>query len=457
MTWSLRNQMLLPLVVLTAILVFIASFDRAALQIKHEGERAVQTYVDVANQLATTLPEQWQSRVEAASRQFPGWNFVVVDQGRVQVSTLTLLPRQQEILTRMPPALHTEAGYDELLIGASGRWYYVIPIVVSGWPAGSYLVCLEPYQSIAATITGTFRKWSWIAFAVSCLLILAAAFYSRSLSRRVVHIQQQVQRIAAGDLSQMADERGRDEISGLARSVNVMASDLDSMKKLVQQAERSRLHAQLAGGVAHELRNGVHAARLSLEVFQENCNAQGLSSSTMLDNAIQQLDVTEALVRRLLTLGSPDHRHLQARPLREILSDAHLMIAPISRHAEVSFQMEKDDSINWVAQDAESFQAALVNLGLNAIEAAGRYGTVKLSALRHGDREFQIQVRDSGPGPDREVAETLFEPFVTTKLEGIGLGLVLVRQAVTQEGGTVTWFREQNQTVFQVTLPLETT
>lgn len=444
--------MLLPLVVLTAILASITGFDRAALQIKDTGRRAVQLYSEFADQLGSVPRDRWESRMKQAAREYPGWEFVIVDQGTVRVSTLPLVPRQNEILARMPPADRREAGFDELLIGAAGAWYYVIPIVVPGWQTNSFLVCLEPYQSIAATITGTFRKWAWIAFSVSCLLILAAALYSGSLSRRVSRIQQQVQRIATGDLTQMADERGNDEITQLARSVNVMASDLNSMKRLVQQSERTRLHSQLAGGMAHELRNGIHAARLSLEVYQEGRQGAEKTTSTMVENAIHQLDVTETLVRRLLSMGRPDSTRRQRRSLREILANVQMMIVPISQHAQVSFQVDRDDTIDWEAQDSETFQAALVNLCLNALEAAGRMGSVRLSSSRR-EHEFLIQVHDSGAGPDRHVSETLFEPFVTTKLEGIGLGLVLVRQAVGEEGGSVTWFREQDQTVFQIAIP----
>jgi nitrogen-specific signal transduction histidine kinase len=66
-----------------------------------------------------------------------------------------------------------------------------------------------------------------------------------------------------------------------------------------------------------------------------------------------------------------------------------------------------------------------------------------------------VEVFDSGPGPAPDVAARLFEPFVTGKPEGVGLGLAVVRQVVEAHGGTVSWSREPEGTRFRVLLPVE--
>ncbi|QDU61965.1 Globin-coupled histidine kinase [Planctomycetes bacterium Pan216] len=452
MTWSLRNQMLLPLVIFVAMLGLLISFEQAALQVKEHGDRAIKTYIDVSNELSHADPAKVAPILASWQSTLPGWEFVVVRQGAVELSTIPLRGRQQAIVASMPPAPHAESGRDAVLLATAGDWYYVIAIEVPGWPQRSYLVCLEPYQSIASTVTGAFRRSGTFAFFVALMLILVAAIYSGRLSGRVTRIQQRVRRIAEGDLSKMADDRGHDEISELAKSVNVMVTDLASMKRIVRDTERARLHAQLAGGLAHELRNGIHAARLSIEMFRETTESIELPSTRMLANAQEQLTITESLVRRLLALGKPQHGDTVPRELRDVLLDVVGTVETVSRHAEVDFVTDIDDAIACVATDSESMQAAILNLCLNAVEAAGRHGDVRLSARALGE-EAQIQVSDSGPGPDEAIAESLFEPFMTTKPEGVGLGLVLVRQAVTQEGGTVDWIRDKGRTVFRVTLP----
>ena len=65
-----------------------------------------------------------------------------------------------------------------------------------------------------------------------------------------------------------------------------------------------------------------------------------------------------------------------------------------------------------------------------------------------------VTVWDSGPGPTPEVAARLFEPFVTGKAEGVGLGLAVARQVVESHGGAIRWRREREKTVFEIELPL---
>jgi nitrogen-specific signal transduction histidine kinase len=65
-----------------------------------------------------------------------------------------------------------------------------------------------------------------------------------------------------------------------------------------------------------------------------------------------------------------------------------------------------------------------------------------------------VEVTDSGPGPSPDVAAKLFEPFVTGKPEGVGLGLAVARQVAEAHGGTITWRRENDRTVFRIVLPL---
>ncbi len=78
---------------------------------------------------------------------------------------------------------------------------------------------------------------------------------------------------------------------------------------------------------------------------------------------------------------------------------------------------------------------------MNAIEAAGPGGEVSLEAFaENGD--VVIEVSDTGPGPPPEVAETLFEPFVTSKPEGVGLGLALAQQVAIEHGGQLAWTRD---------------
>ena len=94
----------------------------------------------------------------------------------------------------------------------------------------------------------------------------------------------------------------------------------------------------------------------------------------------------------------------------------------------------------------------VLNVIGNAVEAAGPGGRV-LPVLSVMASSAILEVRDSGPGPAPEVAARLFEPFVTGKRDGVGLGLAVARQAAEAHGGRITWRREQKQTCFVIELP----
>jgi signal transduction histidine kinase len=103
--------------------------------------------------------------------------------------------------------------------------------------------------------------------------------------------------------------------------------------------------------------------------------------------------------------------------------------------------------------DAEGVRSALLNLVLNAIQAAGPGGDV-LVVPAVDDGRLHFDVYDSGPGPPADLGNGLFEPFVTTKPEGVGLGLALVRRIADRNGGHIDWTREDGPTRFRLSLPL---
>jgi signal transduction histidine kinase len=98
-----------------------------------------------------------------------------------------------------------------------------------------------------------------------------------------------------------------------------------------------------------------------------------------------------------------------------------------------------------------------LNLISNALEAAGPGGSVQVQISREEAREplCRVEVIDSGPGPPVHLAERLFEPFVTGKPDGVGLGLALARQVTEAHGGRIGWARSDQHTRFFVELPLQ--
>jgi hypothetical protein len=109
-----------------------------------------------------------------------------------------------------------------------------------------------------------------------------------------------------------------------------------------------------------------------------------------------------------------------------------------------------------ILPDGEAIVGVLVNLVMNAMEAVNVRGTVEIvcSVRESVDatntrRAWVWSVRDNGPGPDEQIRDSMFEPFVTTKPEGVGLGLSMCKRVAVALGGELNWERREGWTVFE--------
>jgi signal transduction histidine kinase len=273
-----------------------------------------------------------------------------------------------------------------------------------------------------------------------------ALWQARAISKRIGELGRRTRAIASGDFSPMPLPDGADEIRDLSASINDMAGQLSRLQDAVRRTERLRLLGQVSGGLAHQLRNGLTGARLAVQLHR----SETTGDASALDVALRELTLLETHVKRLLDLGKAHATHRRPTDVTALVNEAVELLRPRCRHAGIDLRFSGGGPR--VADiDEGQWGQLLVNLLTNAIEAAGPGGVVEV-ALRDGGG-IVLEVSDSGPGPDDAVAGRLFEPFVTSKPEGVGLGLAVARQIAEGHGGKIGWRREADRTVFQVEVP----
>jgi len=272
---------------------------------------------------------------------------------------------------------------------------------------------------------------------------------AQRLVGRIRALERRTRQIASGDFSPMPLPRADDELRDLIASVNEMADRLARLQQAVQKTERLRLAAQLAGGLAHQLRNGVTGARLAVQVYlTEHPNGD----PEALGVTLRQLALMESNLRRFIDLGRPGPATRETLSLTGVLNEVVELLRPRCRHAGTELRWEPPKEAISIDADAGQMTDLFVNLLGNAVEAAGPGGEITVSLVRDGASAV-VEVSDTGPGPTPEVAGRLFEPFVTGKPEGIGLGLAVARHAAEAHAGRIDWRREDRRTVFRVELP----
>jgi signal transduction histidine kinase len=271
------------------------------------------------------------------------------------------------------------------------------------------------------------------------------------LVHRIRRVGAQTRSIAAGNFQPVTVPGPDDELADLARAVNDMARRLDEYQARLKEGERMRVIGQFAGGLAHQIRNAATGARLAVEVFERESPP---TDPEPLRVARQQLARIETGVKQFLDLGRGPDGAKTNLDLRTILADAIASRAPACQHAGTSLTWSPPPEPILVRGNAEQLGHLFANLIGNATEAAGPGGSVELAA-RPSPANVEIDVTDTGPGPPAELATRLFDPFVTGKPEGIGLGLAVAKQAADAHGGTLSWHRAGDRTVFRVLLPRE--
>lgn len=289
------------------------------------------------------------------------------------------------------------------------------------------------------------------ASALAGFALLALAIAAR-LSRPILQVSARVGRMAQGDFQPLPLPVRNDEVRDLVVAVNSLAGQLDEMRRATQRSERLTLLGKLSGGLAHHLRNDVAGARMAVQLHQRHCHATDRES---LEVALRQLALTEDHLQRFLAAGQPERPQQVPCDLRVIVDDLVGMLSPSFRHRKVSLSISADSHAQIpLHADPEQLRHLLMNLAINALEAVGSSGWVRIEALAENDGAIHLRVLDSGGGPPAEFASgRLFEPFSTSKSEGVGLGLVVARQIAEAHGGTLEYTRCDGKTCFELILP----
>ena len=285
--------------------------------------------------------------------------------------------------------------------------------------------------------------------------ILIAVVLARSLANPLADLSQEVREVVAGDPREVT-VRGTAEVKHLAEAFNKTLRDLAALRRRHAAIERIAAWREVARRVAHEIKNPLTPIRSSIETLRRLKDRD----DPKFDEYFQE--ATKGIlddVHRIATIASDFARFARLPSPRPSPVDvAEVARTTVSMHASAGIPIElRASACPTIQADRDQLAQMLINLLQNAMDAV-RSGTEAprievIVAPRDADH-VRIEVRDNGPGVAADLVPRLFEPYVTTKDHGTGLGLPIVQRIVVEHGGEIAYEQAPNGgACFAVVLP----
>ena len=238
------------------------------------------------------------------------------------------------------------------------------------------------------------------------------------------------------------------------RKLAAANDQLREMQAEVRRTERLAALGQLTAGLAHELRNPLGTVKSSAEMLQKQVDPDGEISRELAGFISAEVDRINSLITRFLEFARPQHLRREKGSVAALLDRAIERFETEYAASSVSIYKNYSPDVAAVRFDAELMERAILNLLPNAAQASPPGGTVTVKTRPAAEGGAEISVIDRGSGIEPAHLESVFNPFFTTKAEGVGLGLAIVSKIVDEHGGQVQVESKPGEgTVFRVYLP----
>lgn len=306
---------------------------------------------------------------------------------------------------------------------------------VDGQP-GTVISLVKDARDVEGAIA-TLRDVLIGAAIVSLIVIIGAGqLVARQVTAPIVRLAAFAERVSASEHRERAAV-GDDEVGRLGASFNGMLERLDAAQSAIVSAEKLGLAGLMAARVAHDVRNPLSSIKMQTQLLNASL-APGSESREMTEAMLHDISQVELVVGGLLEVARPRGLQRSMQSLNEIIESVIRQVTPQCRHRQIKVERRLAADLPAMSLDGERLTHALLNVVLNAAEALREGGTLSVTSARSGAGDVIVVVDDDGVGIDAAQATRVFDPFVTTKPGGVGLGLVNARAAIESHGGTIT-------------------
>ena len=333
-------------------------------------------------------------------------------------------------------------------IGINSSYYpiYYLPVVTAAiyfGPMATLFWTAVASLAYSSLLIPALQEYELTGLGATELAIRILFFFLAGIlvNRFVMENRRQVQRYQA--LSETLSETNR---------------QLRRAEAEARRSERLAALGQLSAGLAHEIRNPLGVIKGSAEMLRQKVQGAHPLAAELAGYISSEVNRLNTLVARFLDFARPSHLELRQQPISEIVDRALKSVQNQFPHAPVKVECRYAEGLPDIFADEQLCEQVFVNLILNAYQALdGQVGKLRLSIepeSSNGEAGVAISVEDTGPGILPELREQIFNPFFTSKKEGVGLGLSIAAKIVDDHRG---WIQLENQPAqgarFRVFLP----
>lgn len=278
------------------------------------------------------------------------------------------------------------------------------------------------------------------AVSICAVMLMVLAVVVR---RPMIELQEKISQVRGGDLQVKVDFAERnDEIGDLGRDFNDMVRQLRESREEIQRLHRTQMSraehlatlGEMAAGLAHEIRNPLAGISGVMDVVARDLPKESPARAVLAD-VRSEVSHINRIVTELLDIARPKTPQFRVADLVSTAEHAVLFARDQAGAKKVSIELVKQE-LPPIEHDRGQIHQVLLNLLLNAIQACGENGSVRVEFEEAQDM-VSVVVTDTGRGIPPEILANIFRPFFTTKGNGTGLGLSLAKRIVEDHGGRI--------------------
>lgn len=370
------------------------------------------------------------------------------------IKEISIISNQQEIIASTNPQnigkpvthrkkeLIIKAELGEPVFEEENVYNVIVPVIAGNVQYGYIHLRINKDDFSKILKTNAIKRMITTLIIFSIGIIVTYIISSR-YTRPIDTLTEAAIKVAQGDFNYRLNINRKDEIGKIAESFNFMIQKLQENQMLherLREAEHLAAIGQLSRTIAHEIRNPLNFINLSIDHLIEKLKKEDKNNSNhinLLEKMKQEIYRVNNLITEYLEYVKPLKLNKKVANIIEIIEDVVSIIEATAEKEGINIY--KDYTVDFTVNvDVDLIKSCFLNIITNAIYAM-RDSEVKNLFIKTElvDDNILIKISDTGSGVPEEVIDKIFEPFFSTKRDGLGLGLPLAKKVIEEHGGTI--------------------